>query len=115
MAAKERRTDNALDAWLGPAVALATRRPGATIAAVLTVHFVVWAGLPLLLYHNLELDLVEDLALGKEWQLGYWKHPPLPWWIADALYRLTGDVRIVYILGPLAAVACLYFVWRLAR
>ena len=112
---KETRVDNVLDPWLGPAIAFATRRPGAGIAAVLAVHFVVWTGLPLLLYHNLELDLVEDLALGKEWQIGYWKHPPLPWWIADALYRLTGDVRIVYILGPLAAVSCLYFVWQLAR
>ena len=47
------------------------------------LHFVIWTALPILLSHNLQLDLAEDLALGKEWQLGYWKHPPLPWWIAD--------------------------------
>ena len=39
--------------------------------------------LPILVCANLQLDLAEDLALGKEWQLGYWKHPPLPWWLAD--------------------------------
>ena len=37
-------------------------------------------------------------------QLGYWKHPPLPWWIADLAYRLVPDVRVVYVLGPLSAV-----------
>jgi Dolichyl-phosphate-mannose-protein mannosyltransferase len=104
-----------LERWLGAAVDFARRRPGETIAAVLCAHLVVWTALPFLLQNNLELDLVEDLALGKEWQLGYWKHPPLPWWIADAAYRLLGDVRVVYLLGPLAAVACMYVVWRLAR
>ena len=64
---------------------------------------------------NLQLDLLEDLALGKEWQLGYWKHPPLPWWVADLLYRVTGQIDAVYVLGPLAAVICFYAVWRLAR
>ena len=64
---------------------------------------------------NLQLDLVEDLALGKEWQLGYWKHPPLPWWVADLAYRLTGQIDAVYMLGPLAAVICFYAVWLLAR
>src|SRR5262249_4561316 len=68
---------------------------------------------PLLASHNLQLDLVEDLALGKEWQIGYWKHPPLPWWLADVAYRLTGDVRAVYVLGPLSTAICLWAVWRL--
>jgi 4-amino-4-deoxy-L-arabinose transferase-like glycosyltransferase len=71
--------------------------------------------LPILVTPNLQLDLVEDLALGKEWQLGYWKHPPLPWWLADALYRATGDLDAIYLLGPLAAVVCFYGVWLLAR
>jgi 4-amino-4-deoxy-L-arabinose transferase-like glycosyltransferase len=61
------------------------------------------------------LDLLEDLALGKEWQLGYWKHPPLPWWIADALYRVTGSLDSVYVLGPLSVALCFYAVYLLAR
>lgn len=101
--------------WAGALADLAGRRPGRLLAAVLAFHFVVWTLLPILVCANLQLDLAEDLALGKEWQLGYWKHPPLPWWLADLVYRLLGDVRAVYLLGPLAAVACLYFVWRLAR
>ncbi len=84
-------------------------------AVVLGLHLVVWTVLPILVCANLQLDLAEDLALGKEWQLGYWKHPPLPWWIADLLYRLTGSIDAIYVLGPLAAVLCFYGVWLLAR
>ena len=71
------------------------------LAVVLALHVVIWTALPALLSHNLQLDLAEDLALGREWQLGYWKHPPLPWWLADLAYRIAGDVRAVYLLGPL--------------
>ena len=96
-------------------VEIARRRPRAVLAWVLGLHLVVWTALPILLCPNLQLDLVEDLALGKEWQLGYWKHPPLPWWLADLVFRLTGDERAVYVLGPLAAVICFWGVWLLAR
>ena len=101
--------------WADALADQADRNPGRLLAAVLAFHFVVWTLLPILVSGNLQLDLAEDLALGKEWQLGYWKHPPLPWWTADLAYRVIGDVRAVYLLGPLAAIACLYFVWRLAR
>jgi 4-amino-4-deoxy-L-arabinose transferase-like glycosyltransferase len=93
----------------------ARREPGRVLAVVLALHLVIWTALPALLSYNLQLDLVEDLALGREWQLGYWKHPPLPWWAADAIYRIVGDVHAVYLLGPLAAVACMYVVWLLGR
>jgi 4-amino-4-deoxy-L-arabinose transferase-like glycosyltransferase len=96
-------------------VDFATRRPGAVVAWMLGFHLVVWTVVPALISANLQLDLVEGLALGKEWQLGYWKHPPLPWWITDLAYRLTGQLDAVYLLGPLAAVVCLYAAWLLAR
>jgi hypothetical protein len=96
-------------------VAWAREKPEAALACVLGFHLVVWTALPLLVCGNLQLDLAEDLALGKEWQLGYWKHPPLPWWLADLAWRLVGDERVVYLLGPLAAVGAMYVVWRFAR
>ena len=89
--------------WLDTLVDYARREPGRCLAVVLGLHVVIWTLLPALLSHNLQLDLIEDLALGREWQLGYWKHPPLPWWLADLAYRATGDVRAVYLLGPLSA------------
>jgi len=96
-------------------ITYARRRPGRVLAAVPVLHLVAWTLIPALICPNLQLDLLEDLALGKEWQLGYWKHPPLPWWAADLIYRATGQLDAIYVLGPLAAVLCFYAVWRLAR
>jgi hypothetical protein len=96
-------------------VDVARQRPGTVLAALLGFQLLVWTLMPALISANLQLDLVEGLALGKEWQLGYWKHPPLPWWVTDLVYRLTGQIDAVYILGPLAAAVCCYAVWLLAR
>ena len=78
-------------------VDVARREPARCLAAVLALHVVVWTALPALLSYNLQLDLAEGLALGREWQLGYWKLPPLPWWLD---YGLTS-------CGALTLVACL--------
>lgn len=96
-------------------VMVARREPARSLAWVLAVHVVVWTTLPMLVCRNLQFDLVEGLALGKEWRLGYWKHPPLPWWLDDVAYRLTGSVEAVYLLGPLAVVLGLWALWRFAR
>jgi hypothetical protein len=100
---------------LAVAIDLARRWPGRILAVVLIVHVLAWTLLPILLSPNLQLDLAEALALGKEWQIGYWKHPPLPWWAADLIYRITGTVSSVYVLGPLAVAVCMLGVYFLAR
>ena len=99
------------------AVEFVRREPAKVLAAVLALHVLIWTVIPLLICPNLQLDLVEDLALGKEWQLGYWKHPPLPWWTADIAYRLTGQIDAVYVLGPLAVAVCFLRCggWRVKR
>jgi len=97
------------------ALDMARRQPGRLLTAVLAAHLVVWTLLPIPFSPNLQLDLVEGLALGKEWQIGYWKHPPLPWWITDLIYQITGSIYSVYALGPLAAVVCMLGVYFLAR
>ncbi|MFZ5690415.1 MAG: glycosyltransferase family 39 protein [Pseudomonadota bacterium] len=109
------RTATAGGGALGATVDFALRKPGQTLAILLGAHLLVWFVLPLLTSSNLELDLAEDLALGREWQLGYWKHPPLPWWMADLAYRLTGQIGSVYLLGPLAVAGCFIAVYLLAR
>ncbi len=103
------------DRGLAQVLAFSAREPGKVLVAVFGVHLAVWTLLPILLSPNLQLDLVEGLALGKEWQLGYWKHPPLPWWVADLLFQATGSVASIYLLGPLAAVVCLWGVWLLGK
>jgi hypothetical protein len=100
---------------LSTIVQFAQRQPGKCLAAVLALHVLFWTTIPILVSPNLQLDLVEDLALGKEWQLGSWKDPPLAWWAGAAAYRLTGQIDAVYALGALAVAISLYGVWLLAR
>jgi len=92
----------------------AQARPQAALLWLLAVHVVVWTVVPILTSANLQLDLAETLALGREWQLGYWKHPPLPWWLGDLAYRLTGTTLVVYLLGPLSVAATFYVIYKFA-
>jgi Dolichyl-phosphate-mannose-protein mannosyltransferase len=101
--------------WLSALTAFARREPRRCLAIVLILHVVIWTALPLLLAENLQLDLAEGLALGREWQLGYWKLPPLPWWLIDATHQITGTVLSVYLLGPLASALAIYIVWRMGN
>ena len=89
--------------------------PGQVLAAVLLLHAVVWTALPTLLYPNLPLDLIEALIYGREWQLGYDKLPPLPWWLVETTYRLAGHDFAYYLLAQIAVVAALWLVWLTAR
>ena len=66
------------------------RRPQLAFLAFLALHFAVWTALPALLYPNLPLDLIEALTYGREWQLGYDKLPPLPWWLVEIVYWAVG-------------------------
>jgi 4-amino-4-deoxy-L-arabinose transferase-like glycosyltransferase len=90
------------------------RHPRASFAAFLGLHFLVWTALPALLYPNLPLDLIEALTYGREWQLGYDKLPPLPWWLVEIVRRLVGIDAAYYALAQLAVVAAFAAVWLTA-
>jgi Dolichyl-phosphate-mannose-protein mannosyltransferase len=90
-------------------------RPGQAFAAFVALHTAVWTALPALLYPNLPLDLIEALMYGREWQLGYDKLPPLPWWLVQVAYQLTGHDFAYYLLAQIAVVASFAFVYLAAR
>jgi 4-amino-4-deoxy-L-arabinose transferase-like glycosyltransferase len=96
-------------------VEYARQAPGRCLAVVLALHVVIWTALPSALSWNLQLDLAEGLALGREWQLGYWKLPPLPWWLDYGIVALIGSHDALYLLGPLASAVAIWAVWRLGR
>jgi 4-amino-4-deoxy-L-arabinose transferase-like glycosyltransferase len=99
---------SALAAWI-------ERRPGAAFAAFAALHVAVWTALPTALYRNLPLDLIEALTYGREWQLGYDKLPPLPWWLVEIAHRLFGTDLSCYALSQLAIVAAFAAVFATAR
>jgi len=96
-------------------VTLPERWPPARILwASLTVQVLIWWLLPALLQHNLPLDVIEQLAWGREWQIAYFKHPPLVAWIVESVATISGHwPPALYLLGPLASALSLFMVWRL--
>jgi 4-amino-4-deoxy-L-arabinose transferase-like glycosyltransferase len=90
-------------------------RPQAAFAAFLALHLAVWTALPALLYANLPLDLIEALTYGREWQLGYDKLPPLPWWLVEIMYRTFGADAAYYALAQAVVIVAFAAVWATAR
>ena len=85
------------------------------MAVILLLHTAVWTALPAALYANLPLDLIEALVYGREWQLGYDKLPPLPWWLVEVVYRTIGRDFAYYLLAQIAVVSALWLVFLTAR
>jgi 4-amino-4-deoxy-L-arabinose transferase-like glycosyltransferase len=97
-------------------VATVEANPGRAFAVFAAGHAVLWTLLPALLCRNLPLDVIEGIAYGQEWQIGYWKHPPLPWWLIDVVRDLFGSrIWPLFLLGQLAVLVCFWAVWRLGR
>ena len=95
-------------------ITMIDRRPQAAFAGFLALHLVVWTALPSLLYPNLPLDLIEALTYGREWQLGYDKLPPLPWWLIEVVYRTVGIDAAYYAFAQVAVIAAFALVWATA-
>jgi hypothetical protein len=98
-----------------PILAWIAASPGRAFAAFLGLHAAVWTALPALLYPNLPLDLIEALIYGREWQLGYDKLPPLPWWLVEIVDRLVGQDFAYYLLAQVAVLAAFAGIWAMAR
>jgi 4-amino-4-deoxy-L-arabinose transferase-like glycosyltransferase len=76
----------------------------------------LWTLVATLTQHAPPLDTVEWLCWGHEWQLGYYKHPPLAAWVAEIAFHLTpGSFFGIYLAGYVAIAVALWCVWRLAR
>lgn len=97
------------------ACTLIEKRPDKAFGAFAVAHLVLWTILPSLLYPNLPLDLIEALTYGREWQLGYDKLPPLPWWIVEIAYRVVGADFAYYLVSQVTVLAAFAAVWACAR
>jgi 4-amino-4-deoxy-L-arabinose transferase-like glycosyltransferase len=91
------------------------QRPRQGFALFAVIHAALWTALPATLYPNLPLDLIEALTYGREWQLGYDKLPPLPWWTVEIAYRLFGFDTVYYLIAQITVLAAFALVWMLAR
>jgi 4-amino-4-deoxy-L-arabinose transferase-like glycosyltransferase len=102
----------------GVAAALSARigeRPWAWFLMFAAAHAAIWTILPVALYPNLPLDLIEALTYGPEWQLGYDKLPPLPWWLVEIARRALHSDAAYYALGQISVLSAFAAVWALTR
>jgi 4-amino-4-deoxy-L-arabinose transferase-like glycosyltransferase len=98
----------------GAVAALLTRvgeRPCAWFLVFAAAHAALWTILPAALYPNLPLDLIEALTYGPEWQLGYDKLPPLPWWLVGIAARAFHSDAAYYALGQISVLSAFAAVW----
>jgi Dolichyl-phosphate-mannose-protein mannosyltransferase len=92
------------------------RNPPAAFTIFVLIHVALWTVVPALLQRNLQLDAIEGVAYGRDWQLGYWKHPPLPWLLMDLTHRVFGTwLWPFFLLGQLATAVAFWATWRLGR
>src|SRR6266446_5525761 len=86
-------------------------RPWAGFWLLSAAHAAIWTILPFALYPNLPLDIIEALTYGREWQVGYDKLPPLPWWLVETVHRAFDSDIAYYALGQLSVLAAFAAVW----
>lgn len=84
-------------------------------AFVIAAYCAVWIGC-LLTLPGFYLDTYDMFAFGQGWQLGYWKHPPLPAWLAEIGFVATGGwPQSQSVLAVGAAGLTLVYLFRLTR
>ncbi len=88
--------------------------PGVVLARLAAVHAVVWTVVPALTQQCAPLDVVILAYWGRQPQWGYPRHPPLPAWLAAAVWDGAG-VWAVYLLSQLMVLAAVWAAWRLGR
>lgn len=97
-------------------VRLFENKPERFLLWMLIAQIVLWTAIPALCYGNAPLDVVENIAWGREWQMGYYKHPPLQAWLTEIAY-LGGGGRIagIYLVSQLCIAATQLALFALAR
>lgn len=79
-------------------------------------YVLLFSLIPIVTRNVLPYDMLENLYWGKEWQLGYSKHPPLFAWISFAFYKVCFSIpESLYILTQLNLLLGLYFVFQITQ
>ena len=78
-------------------------------------HLIIWTIIPYFSNKNLPLDVIEALAWGQDFDLGYNKHPPLSAWIPGLLFKIFGNKDwSYYLLSQVFILISFIFLWELS-
>ncbi|MDF7675922.1 glycosyltransferase family 39 protein [Neisseriaceae bacterium ESL0693] len=80
----------------------------------LMLYFVLWVLLPFLLSGSYPLDVPEGIYWGREWQWGYYKHPPLSSWVLYSFYTVFGHIG-PYLLSQCTIALSLWLAYALGK
>ncbi|MFM8826070.1 MAG: glycosyltransferase family 39 protein [Actinomycetota bacterium] len=84
--------------------------------AFVLVHVAAWTIAPAIAQRSVPFDTVEMLYWGRAWQWGYYKHPPLPAWIAELCSAAFGSADWpLYLASQICVAASFLAAWLLAR
>jgi hypothetical protein len=75
--------------WIERLAQVAIARPRQLFWWFVALHAAIWTLSSIALWHNLPDDSMEMVYWGREWQLGYYKLPPLPAWVAAIAEQAT--------------------------
>jgi hypothetical protein len=97
-------------------VELLRARPALTVWIAAGIQAAVWTLVPAWFYSGPPGNLPTVLAVGHEFQLGTYLGPPLAFWLAEVVFRLTGrSLFAVYALSQICVVVTYWAVFRLGR
>jgi hypothetical protein len=97
-------------------VELLRLRPALTVWIAAGAQAAVWTLVPAGLYAGPPGNLPAVLAVGHEFQLGTYLGPPLAFWLAELVFRMTGrSLLAVYALSQICVVVTYWAVFRLGR
>lgn len=82
--------------------------------AAAVLYLILWTLAPPLIIPSLPLDVVEGITWGREWQLGYYKHPPFSSWVLHLFHTAFGHVG-PFLLSQLCVLLALWMVWLTGR
>ncbi len=94
------------------------QRSTQTLWLFLSSHLLIWTVYSSVTRSNLDRwgDMAENFAWGQEWQLGYFKHPPLFAWVTAAWFEVFPNADWAYfLLSQLNVVIGFLAIWLLAK
>ena len=99
---------------LSPFIAWVEKNPRCAFVLFIVFHGLVWTILPALCCGNLPANVIEALLYGREWQIGYDKLPPLPWYIVEVTHLLINSDFAYFALSQIAIISAFILVFATA-
>lgn len=95
-------------------------KPNQFFVILCALQFICWTFVPYATRGTLNHDVLEGLAWGFEWQLGYDKHPPLTAWLLSGWLGFTQKVGLnldfsIYAIAQIVLLCAFYPMYRLSR